>query len=108
VHMTQCMMGSLYGVAVAAVLTAFDLSALPLALTMATLAGLTAWLRLRNYLAHIAAMTPLIILFQDAGCPIEGGLLVDRLMATLLGGGLAIAANRLIAKFLQMAAQPAL
>jgi hypothetical protein len=76
----QRMAGSLFGVAVAAVLTAFNLSALPLAQTMVMLAGLTAWLRLRNYLAHTAAMTPLITLFLDAGRLIEGGLLVDRLV----------------------------
>jgi uncharacterized membrane protein YccC len=76
----QRMTGSLYGVVGAAVLTAFDLSALPLALTMVMLAGLTAWLRLRNYLTYTAAMTPLITLFLDAERLIEVGLPVDRLV----------------------------
>ena len=106
VHVTQRMIGSLLGVA-AALLTAFDLSALPLTLTMGMLAGLTAGLRLRNYLAYTAVMTPLIILFLDAGRPVEVGILADRLVATLMGGGLVIAANRLMARLLLMAAQPA-
>jgi hypothetical protein len=64
------------------------------------LAGLRPLLRACNYLAYTAAMTPLIILLLDAGRPPEGGVLIDRLIAALIGAGLVIATNALLKKII--------
>jgi uncharacterized membrane protein YccC len=95
------MIGSVLGVAAAGLLAALDLPALPLALTMAALAALSAWMRPRSYLAYTVSMTPLIILLLDAGHPAEMAILADRLIATMIGGALVLAANRLAARLLQ-------
>ena len=50
-------------------------------------------LRGTNYLAYSAAMTPLIVLIVDGGRAPESSLLVDRLVATVLGAALVVAAN---------------
>lgn len=65
-----------------------------LALLASALAGLAPWLRARSYLAYTAGMTPLVILLLNAGRPIAADVLVERVVATLLGAGLVIAANR--------------
>jgi hypothetical protein len=69
--------------------------------TMGVLAGLRPLLRARNYLAYSAVMTPLIILLLDAGRPPDAGVLIDRLVATLIGAALVIATNLLFLKILR-------
>ena len=69
------------------------------------LAGLRPLLRARNYLAYTAAMTPLIIVLLDAGATPGIGVLIDRLVATLIGAGLVIATNWLFGKFLEAVRQ---
>ena len=54
-------------------------------------------LRGTNYLAYSAAMTPLIVLIVDGGRAPESGLLLDRLVATVLGAALVVGANRAMA-----------
>ena len=56
-------------------------------------------LRVRNYLAYSAVMTPLIILIIDAGRAPDIGLLLDRLVATLIGAALVVGANLLLMRF---------
>ena len=51
-------------------------------------------------LAYTAAMTPLIILLLDSGRPPGMGVLIDRLVATLIGAALVIAANLLFKKLI--------
>jgi hypothetical protein len=60
------------------------------------LAGARPLLRVRNYLAYSAVMTPLIILIIDAGRAPDNGLLLDRLVATLIGAALAVGSNLLV------------
>lgn len=38
-------------------------------------------------------VTPLILLVLDLGKPLENSLLTDRLVATLIGGGIVVAMN---------------
>jgi hypothetical protein len=59
---------------------------------IATLAALSPWLRNRSYVAYTAATTPLIMLLTSGGETIGQGLLIDRLIATLIAAGLVITA----------------
>jgi uncharacterized membrane protein YccC len=58
--------------------------------TLAALAALSPWLRNRSYVAYTAATTPLIMLLTSGGETIGQGLLIDRLVATLIAAGLVI------------------
>jgi len=57
------------------------------------LAGTRPFLKAGNYLAYSMIMTPLVILILDAGQPPGMGVMIDRLVATLLGATLVITAN---------------
>jgi hypothetical protein len=59
---------------------------------IAALAALSPWLRTRSYVAYTAATTPLIMLLTSGGGTIAQGLLIDRLVATLIAAGLVITA----------------
>ena len=59
---------------------------------IATLAALSPWLRNRSYVAYTAATTPLIMLLTSGGETIGQGLLIDRLIATLIAAALVITA----------------
>lgn len=93
VRITQRSLGTAVGVVVAQVLAALRPTGLALAVMIGILAGLRPFLRARNYLAYSVVMTPLVILILDAGRPPEGRLLVDRLIATLIGACLVMVAN---------------
>jgi hypothetical protein len=93
VRTTQRAIGTTLGVVGASLLLAFRPPAWDLAIGIGLLAGIRPLLRARNYLAYSAVMTPLIILIMDAGEPIAAGVLIDRLIATLVGAALTIAAN---------------
>ncbi len=86
------------GVAAAGLLVGHLLAGWALASLIAVAFGCGAWLRPRNYLAYTASTTPLIILLVDAGRPVEMGVLVDRLLATMIGAGLVIGMNAMAAK----------
>jgi hypothetical protein len=88
--------GTALGVLVAYAFVAFNVSAWGLAGAIGILAGLRTLLRATNYLAYTIAMTPLIILIMDAGRPLGIGVLIDRLIATLIGAALVICVNFLI------------
>jgi Fusaric acid resistance protein-like len=100
VRTTQRALGAALGVLATGVLLVVTLPAWAQVAAMAVLAGLRPLLRARNYLAYSAVMTPLIILLLDAGRPPEAGIMIDRLVATLIGAGLVIATNLLFKKFL--------
>lgn len=105
VKTTQRALGALFGVLVAGLL----LMAPPIWLLTAgvgVLAGLRPWLRARNYLAYTAAMTPLIIVLLDGGAVPGIGVLIDRVVATLIGAALVIATNWLFGKWLGRGARP--
>jgi len=66
---------------------------------IATLAALSPWLRNRSYVAYTAATTPLILLLTSGGGTIAQGLLIDRLIATLIAAGLVIVAFLVAQRF---------
>lgn len=100
VRTTQRALGAALGVLAAGVLVFYVPPDWLLIAGMGVLAGLRPLLRASNYLAYTAVMTPLIILLLDAGRPPEAGILIDRLVATLIGAGLVIATNLLFMKIL--------
>lgn len=93
VRTTQRAVGTTLGVIAAGLLTAQGVPAWGVAAGVGLLGAARSWLRTRNYLAYSACMTPLLILVMEAGRPVTSGILVDRLVATLVGAGLVIAAN---------------
>ncbi|MDE1174299.1 MAG: FUSC family protein [Parvibaculaceae bacterium] len=107
VKVTQRALGATLGVAATGLLVSQTLEPWILVCIIGVLASLGPWLRVRNYLAYTASMTPLIILLFDAGRPVELAILVDRLAATLIGAALVIAANMLFAKLVASKMQPA-
>lgn len=93
VKATQRALGTALGVAAGGLFVLYRPSDWAIVLGVGLLAAARPLLKARNYLAYAAIMTPLIILVMDAGQPIDLGVLGDRLLATLLGAGLVIAAN---------------
>ncbi len=93
---TQRAFGTALGVMLAYAFVACNVTGWALAGAIGILAGLRAWLRTKNYLAYAIAMTPLIILIMDAGRPLGSGVLMDRLVATLIGAALVVCVNLLI------------
>jgi len=96
----QRALGTALGVALTwAILTGL---AAPAALTVAIclLATGASLARNRNYLAYAVLATPVILLVLDIGTPIAPALLVDRLVATLLGAAIVIGANLLLGRWI--------
>ncbi|MEO7691604.1 MAG: FUSC family protein [Sphingomonas sp.] len=100
VKTTQRALGVVVGVALTGLVLAELRSPLAIAAVVCLLATLRPWLRARNYLAYSAVMTPLVLLVMDLGTPIGGAVLIDRLIATLLGAAIVIAVNLLAVRFL--------
>ena len=98
VRTTQRALGTAIGVAMAAFILRPGLTSWALAAVVGVLAGARRLLRVRNYLAYSAVMTLLIILIIDAGRAPDGGLLRDRLLATLIGAALVVGANLLVGR----------
>ena len=97
VKTTQRALGTALGVIAASLFVAYSPPSWLLALGIGLLAGVRPLLRARNYLLYSAFMTPLIVLILSAGRPLESGVLIDRLVATLIAAALVVAAN-LVAK----------
>jgi uncharacterized membrane protein YccC len=95
VKTTQRALGTTIGVIGAGLIIAERPSAWVIAIGFGLLAGLRPLLRVKNYLAYSAVMTPLVILMMDAGHAIDMGVAMDRLFATLVGAFLVIATNRM-------------
>ncbi|MGO9025869.1 MAG: FUSC family protein [Beijerinckiaceae bacterium] len=100
VRTTQRAIGTALGAVGASLLLAFRPPAWDIAIGIGLLAGFRPLLRARNYLAYSAIMTPLIILIMEAGRPVAASVLIDRLVATLVGAALTIAANLIVCKWL--------
>jgi hypothetical protein len=100
VKTTQRGLGVVLGVALTGLVLAEIRSPLAIAALVCVLATLRPWLRARNYLAYSAVMTPLILLVMDLGRPIGGTVLIDRLIATLLGTAIVIAVNVFAVRFI--------
>ncbi len=100
VRTTQRALGAAFGVAATGLLLVAPVPDWALVAVVGILAGLRPLLRARNYLAYSAAMTPLIILLLDAGQTPDVGVLIDRLLATLIGAALVIVVNLLFRRLL--------
>ncbi|SHI49640.1 FUSC family protein [Pollutimonas bauzanensis] len=96
---TQRTLGTAVGVVLSALVLRSTLPAAVLVVAVGVLAGARPLLRNGNYLVYSAAMTPLIILIIDAGHVPDSGLLVDRLIATLIGAALVVGTNLLMMRF---------
>ena len=97
---TQRVLGTVLGVVTAAVFVVLRPPVWGLVLGIGVLAGARPLLRARNYLAYSAVMTPLVMLIMGAGQPLGAGILIDRLLATLLGAGLVTLASVLAGAWL--------
>ncbi len=100
VRTTQRALGTILGVLATSLLLSDPPPVWALVIGIGVLAGARPLLRVRNYLAYSAVMTPLIIVIMDAGQPPEAAVLIDRLIATLIGAGLVIGANLIFGKAL--------
>ncbi|MBE1446776.1 putative membrane protein YccC [Paenibacillus sp. OAS669] len=101
----QRVTGTVIGVAAVSALFAYTLPEWAVVVAVGLLAGLRPWLKARNYLLYSATMTPLIFLLysatmtplifllMDAGKPLDGLALLDRITATLIGAGLVVLLN---------------
>ncbi|MET0543902.1 MAG: FUSC family protein [Variovorax sp.] len=94
-RLVQRLGGTLLGVALASAIPAVALPTVALVALVGVLGGLRPWLRARNYLVYTVAMTPLVVLTMDAGTADSGSSLVDRVIASAIGGVLVIALNAL-------------
>ncbi|GAA0338066.1 hypothetical protein GCM10009087_55680 [Sphingomonas oligophenolica] len=99
VKTTQRALGVVLGVALTGLVLAEIRSPFAIAALVCLLATLRPWLRARNYLAYSAVMTPLILLVMDLGRPIGGDVLIDRLVATLIGSAIVVGVNWLAVRF---------
>lgn len=100
VRTTQRALGVVVGVALTGLVLVELRSPFAIAALVCLLATLRPWLRARNYLAYSAVMTPLVLLVMDLGTPIGGAVLIDRLIATLLGAAVVVAVNLFAVRFL--------
>jgi hypothetical protein len=92
VKVMQRAMGVAAGVMATEAIASRPLPGWALVVVIATLAAASPWLRKRSYVAYTAATTPLILLLTSGGETIAQGLLIDRLVATLIAAGLVIIA----------------
>lgn len=93
VRTTQRVLGTALGVLAAGLLLAYWPPQWALVLGLGVLASALPLLRARNYFAYAVVMTPVIIVIMDAGWPLAADVLVDRLIATLIGAALVVTAN---------------
>jgi len=98
VKTTQRALGTALGVVVASLLIANGLADWVIVIGFGLLAFVRPFLRVRNYLACSAVMTPLVVLMMDVGHPVGMSVISDRLLATLIGGALVVAVNLLFSK----------
>jgi len=99
VKTTQRMLGTCVGAAAATLFVAYRPPLWLLSSCVVLLAGARPLLKARNYMAYAAAMIPLIMLVVGAGQPVMGGVLWDRLVATVIGSGLVLLGNTLTLAF---------
>jgi hypothetical protein len=89
----QRALGTALGVLAASLFLADRLPVWGLIIGIALLAGARPLLRSRNYLGYSAIMTLLIVAIMDSRQTFGAEVLIDRLVATIIGAGLVIAAN---------------
>lgn len=91
----QRLLGTFGGVVLAGLIFALASGPIALGIVAAVLAALMPVARARSYLLYAALSAPLVLLAIDIGKPVAPALLIDRLVATLLAGGIVIALNLL-------------
>jgi uncharacterized membrane protein YccC len=89
----QRTLGTLGGVVIGTVLLASHTPTWAVLGTIAVIAGLRPLLKVRNYLAYSAVMTPLVVMLLEFGRPFEPEIMVERVVATLAGCAVAMAAE---------------
>jgi hypothetical protein len=93
VKVTQRALGVTLGVVATWTLFALAQTTIATVAVIVALAAAIPVLRARSYLLYSAAMTPMILLVLDFGQPRHGGVLVDRLIATIVGSAIVLAVN---------------
>lgn len=107
VKLVQRLLGTIGGVVVTAlVLAATAASPVALAALACMLATLVPLARARSYLLYSIVATPLILVVLDIHQPAAPALLLDRLVATLIGGAIVLVLNRWFDRLLTPAAPP--
>jgi hypothetical protein len=99
VKVSQRALGVAVGVLATEAIAAGPLPGWWLLLIVAGLAALSPYLRNRSYVAYTAATTPLIMILTSGGAIIGQGLLLDRLIATLIAAALVIGAFVIAERF---------
>ena len=107
VKATQRVAGTAAGVAATGVLLALATAAggaarVALAVVLCLLAAAVPAARARSYALYAVLATPVILLVLDAGKPADPALLVDRLVATLIGGAIVVGLNVAIARAMRL------
>jgi hypothetical protein len=92
IKVSQRALGVATGVLATELIATRPLPGWALVVIIAGLAALSPYLRKRSYVAYTAATTPLIMLLTSGGTALGQGLLLDRLIATLIAAALVIGA----------------
>ena len=100
VKTVQRALGTIVGVAVTWAILTGVASHVVLAVLVCVLATIAPLARARNYLAYSAVSTPVILLVLDIGKPVEMALLTDRLVATIVAGGIVVIGNWLVERWM--------
>lgn len=98
VKATQRVAGTLLGVLGASLLLGHQPPYWLVAFNAGWLAGIRPLLRLRNYLAYSAVMTPLMVMIMSASGPADASMLMDRVAATAIGAVIVLLVDRLALK----------
>jgi hypothetical protein len=93
VRALQRTLGTLAGVVIGTVLLAAHTPTWGVLAAIALIAGLRPLLKARNYLAYSAVMTPLVVMLLEFGHPFDPSIMVERLLGTLAGCAIAMAAD---------------
>lgn len=100
----QRLLGTIVGVGIAWAIVTNMTSPPILSVFACIFATLVPIARARSYLLYSIVATPLILLVLDLGRPIDIALLSDRIIATMIGGGLVIAGNAVANRLLHQGA----
>ena len=93
VRALQRTFGTMIGVVLGTLLLASNIATWTVLAAIAVFAGLRPLLKARNYLVYSAVMTPLVVLLLEFGRPFDPSIMVERLLATLAGCAIAMAAD---------------
>lgn len=93
VRALQRTLGTMAGVVLGTAMLASHLATGAVLGAIALFAGLRPLLKVRNYLVYSAIMTPLVVMLLEFGRPFDPSILVERLLATLAGCAIAMAAD---------------